>query len=76
MKKEGVPILHCGITDKFLSEWAIKEYGQLGKLIEEGTYYVPTYMSVDQVTLPTMITLAEIDILETSLKDEYADPRW
>jgi hypothetical protein len=33
-------------------------------------------MSVDQVTLPTMITLAEIDILETSLKDEYADPRW
>jgi hypothetical protein len=20
MKKEGVPILHCGITDKFLSE--------------------------------------------------------
>jgi len=42
-KKEGVPALHYGTMNNFhkfkeaLAEWAIKEYGHLGKLIEQGT---------------------------------------
>jgi hypothetical protein len=50
-KKKGVPALQYGSTNNFhkfkeaLSERAIKEYGHLGKLIEQGTYNVPTNVS-------------------------------
>jgi hypothetical protein len=54
-----------------LSEWAIKEYGHLGKLIEQGTGYVPAYSSVDRTTLPSSITQAQIVILETENLKKY-----
>ncbi len=49
------------------SERAIKEYGHLGKLIKQGTYYIPTYISVDWTTLLSSVT----NILETESLKKY-----
>jgi hypothetical protein len=52
-KKEGVSSLRYGSINNFnqfkeaLSERVIKQYRHLGKVIEQGTYYVPAYIAVD-----------------------------
>jgi hypothetical protein len=51
IKKDGVPILRYGKGNNFhkfkqaLSEVALKEYGNLGKLINLGMYYCTMYLS-------------------------------
>jgi len=54
-----------------LSEQAIKEYGHLGKVIEQGTYCIPAYVAVDPSTLPATVMQAQLDILETENLKKY-----
>jgi hypothetical protein len=45
-------------------------------LIEQGTQYVPTYVAVDPLTLPAMVTQAQLDVLEMeNLNVVYLDPQ-
>jgi hypothetical protein len=54
-KKDGIPMLCYGKGNSFhklkhaLSEAAFKEFGNLGKLINLGKYYIPEF---NQPTLP------------------------
>jgi hypothetical protein len=75
-KKDGIPMLRFGKGNNFhkfkqaLSEVALREYGNLGKLINLGKYYVPEF---SQPTLPPGMTLftKQQESLEVEMIKEY-----
>jgi hypothetical protein len=74
-KKNGIPMLHYGKGNNFhkfkdaLSEAALKEFGNLEKLINLGKYYVPEF----NPTLPPGMTLStkQRESLEVEMVKEY-----
>jgi hypothetical protein len=76
IKKDGVPMLRYGKENNFhkfkqaLSDVALKEYGNLGKLINLGKYYVPQF---SQPSMPPGMTVSakQIESLEIEMIKEY-----
>jgi hypothetical protein len=74
-KKDGIPMLHYGKGNNFhkfkhaLSEAALKDFGNLGKLINLGKYYVPEFNTM----LPLGMTLStkQLESLEVEMVKEY-----
>jgi hypothetical protein len=75
-KKDGIPMLRYGKGNNYhkfkqaLSEVALKEFGNLGKLINLGRYYVPVF---SQPSLPPGMTLSskQQESLEIEMIKEY-----
>jgi hypothetical protein len=73
---DGIPILRYGKGNNFhkfkhaLSEVALKEFGNLGKLINLGKYYVP---QINQASLPPGMALSakQQEALELEMLKEY-----
>jgi hypothetical protein len=73
---DGIPMLKFGKGNNFhkfkhaLSEVALKEFGNLGKLINLGKYYVP---QINQASLPPSMTLfaKQQEVLELEMLKEY-----
>jgi hypothetical protein len=76
-KKDGIPMLRFGKGNNYhkfkhaLSEVALKEFGNLGKLINLGKYYTPVF---SQPTLPAGMTLStkQQESLEIEMIKEYS----
>jgi hypothetical protein len=76
IKKDGIPMLRYGKGNNFhkfkqaLSEVALREYGNLGKLINLGKYYVPQF---SQPSMPPGMTLSakQLESLEIEMIKEY-----
>jgi hypothetical protein len=73
---DGIPVLRYGKGNNFhnvkhaLSEVALKEFGNLGKLINLGKYYIP---QINQASLPPGMTLSvkQQEALELEMLKEY-----